>query len=421
MLSPERIRFSGWSAGVALIAWLLIRGIMPGWNIPHSDFNNYYVSARLVVSDSDLDSLYNNEWFHEQMIKEGIKTPGKFAPFPPATAWLMLPLSGFAPLNAQRIFVFINVVFLFACARGWQEITGWKIGPSLLIVLAGGASITNNIAFGQVYLLMTAFLLWSVVWMRKQRPQLSGIVLGIFTAIKYFPAAPIGGLAVAALMGMNGDRDKTWRIVAWSIGTIALLIAAQLVFFGAGVMSDYFITAFLPHLSSELKGQGMYSFPFQSWDSLARNLFVFDLVANPHPWIDWAPGRTILKILVVTIVGTATLLAMYRTRKMSCRTEIYMAITSMATLAVLPASATYHFALLLLPLSLLIGNQALPRRTMLIAIGIYITIGFIPYGWFAGAADYAGLILAYPRLWLITFLFAIVAVALIRKRSTSAA
>jgi hypothetical protein len=427
MLSPDQIRFAGWTAGIFLVGCLVIRGILPAWSTPHSDFSNYYVSARLIAKGSNLDSLYNNEWFHDQMMKEGVHAPGKFAPFPPITAWLMLPLTGFEPLNAQRVFMIVNVAFLFTCALGWKEVSGWKMGPSIVIVLAGGASVFNNIAFGQVYLIITALMMWSIVWMRNQWPLAAGVTFGILAVLKYFPVAPLAGLGLAALFGPDGKINSAWRVVGWSLVTIALLIVIQLAFFGPRVMNDYFTTAFLPHLGSDLSGQGMYSFPFQSWDSLARNLFVYDAVANPQPLIHWPAGRNLLKILVAIIVGSAGLLAMYRIRLIGAgpleaggrrpSAEIFMAVVSLAVLVVLPASATYHFVMLLLPLGLLIGNRILPQRIATVAIGLYVLIGFIPYGWFVGLADRLGLIFAYPRLWLITLLFAVVAVTLIRNRS----
>jgi len=148
MLSPNQLRQVQILAFVLLVAWLIIRGIVPAWNEPHSDFSNYYVSARLVLTHADLDSLYNNEWFHEQIVKEGVNTPGKFAPFPPITSWIMLPLAWLSPMQAQRTFLIFNVAFVFVCAYSWKKITGWTILQSILMVLAAGTGLTANLAFG---------------------------------------------------------------------------------------------------------------------------------------------------------------------------------------------------------------------------------------------------------------------------------
>ncbi len=81
----------------------------------HSDFANYYVSAKMVLEKDSLDRLYDNEWFQQKIVTHGINTLGKFAPFPPVTAWMMLPLANFNPITAQRIFLSINLIFLIVC------------------------------------------------------------------------------------------------------------------------------------------------------------------------------------------------------------------------------------------------------------------------------------------------------------------
>src|SRR5689334_11987915 len=121
MPSHKMVVFAGWSIGTILVIWLLIRGVQPGLTTLHSDFSNYYVSARLVAKGSNLDSLYHNEWFQNEMVKAGATAQGKFAPFPPLTAWFMLPISWLSPLSAQRVFVFINLIFLLICAKGWSK------------------------------------------------------------------------------------------------------------------------------------------------------------------------------------------------------------------------------------------------------------------------------------------------------------
>lgn len=420
MPSHKLIAFAGWTAGAFLLFWLLLRGVQPALTTLHSDFSNYYVSARLVSQGANLDSLYNNEWFQTEMVKAGATTQGKFAPFPPVTAWLMLPLSWMSPLTAQRLFTIINLSFLLICAWGWSEVTGWRLGSSLLIVLAGGASIANNLAFGQVYLIMTALLLWSIVWMRRQKLVKAGIVIGAFATLKYFPVTMMAAFVASSRTGEQQERQTLMKVTAYSLATIAALSIAELLFFGFKVMSDYVSIALIPHLGSELKGQGMFSFLFQSWDSLARHIFVFDAEANPDPWINWPLGKTVLKMSVAILVGAATLWAMIRTRSSPRRTDIYVALVSLAALVVSPASATYHFALLLIPLALLVSGDLLPEKFRYALIAIYVMIGFIPYAWFFQLASHAGVIFAYPRLWLILLFFCVAIHGLLRKTANRA-
>jgi hypothetical protein len=415
MLSSDRIRFLQWLAGIVLCAWLIIRGIAPGMTTVHSDFGNYYVSAKLVAGGADMDSLYNNEWFHKQEVRTGVNVPGKFAPFPPVTAWLMLPLTSLSPINAQRVFTALNLCFIVLCVLAWKRMTGWSIGTSVLIILAGGAGITNNIAFGQLYLIMTALMLWSIIWIREGSPIAAGIILGAFTVIKYYPIVVFGGMFLLLFVEGKFERRLYLNVLVIGLLTAILLVAAQFHFFGREVMHDYLVTALLPHLASELSGQGMYSFPFQSWDSLARNLFVYDAQANPDPWLNWPAGRTVVKLAITTLAAASVLLILVKFRNSPDRKMMFIALPALAVMAILPASATYHFVLLLLPLGLLLAGNTLSATTRIFAIAAYVAIGFIPYELFARVAESAGVIFAYPRLWLISLLFLVIVVDLVRR------
>jgi hypothetical protein len=421
MLSPSQRRQIRIIACVILVAWLIAKGIVPGWTVPHSDFSNYYVSARLVLEGAELDSLYNNQWFHDEMVKAGVNTPGKFAPFPPITALVMLPVAWLSPIHAQRVFMICNLFFVAACAYYWKKISGWELLPSVLMVIAAGLSLTNNIAFGQLYLIMTTLMLLSIIRIDQGRSWQAGIILGTLTAIKYYPIVLIGGLIALAFVEDSPRRRLYVTTILSFAVALLFLIAAQYVFFGAHIMNEYFQSSFVPHLASDLTGQGMYSMHFQSWDSLGRNLFVYDPVQNPSPWINWPAGRTIVKLTATSAVALISIAVMYVNRISPYRERIFLSVPALAALVILPASATYHYILLLLPIALLVADKILPASTQWITVALFVAIGFIPYSWFLGLADSYGTFFGYPRLWLMTLLFASVAWALGHKASPATA
>lgn len=90
-------RFSGILL-VGFICFQVYFGIIPGWTSIRSDFPNYYVSSRLLFEAKDSLKLYDNSWFQEQIYAHGIEARGKFAPFPPPTAFLMAPVAVFRHL-----------------------------------------------------------------------------------------------------------------------------------------------------------------------------------------------------------------------------------------------------------------------------------------------------------------------------------
>ena len=188
-------------------------------------------------------------------------------------------------------------------------------------------------------------------------------------------------------------------------------------------MKDYVVSGLLPHLSSELNGQGMYSFLFQSWDSLGRNLFVYDAVANPEPIIDWPTGKSLLKLLVAIVVITASTYVMYiHARSASSKKfGVFLSVPTLAALVVLPASATYHFILLLFPIALLLRDETLTQKSRTILVVLYCAIGFIPYGIAFRVAETAGVLFAFPRLLSVFLLFIVASWVLSRKPIEAAA
>src|SRR6266404_7431273 len=91
----------------ALAALVLIRGIIPTWSKVDTDFPNYFTAAKIVADGGQTEKLYDDAWFQEQMHRYRTGTIGKFSPFPPPTALLLLPLASFTELTALRIMTVI--------------------------------------------------------------------------------------------------------------------------------------------------------------------------------------------------------------------------------------------------------------------------------------------------------------------------
>src|ERR1700726_2348406 len=98
----------GWAIFVlvGLAALVFQKGIVPAMSGIEADFPGYFTAARIVIDGQDTRRLYDDDWFREQIRRYGLesaKNPGKFAPFPPPTALLLVPLARFEPLTALRI------------------------------------------------------------------------------------------------------------------------------------------------------------------------------------------------------------------------------------------------------------------------------------------------------------------------------
>src|SRR3954462_8047356 len=90
---------------IALATLVLVRGVVPALSTLDSDFPNYFTAARIVAAGGSPARLYHDSWFQQQIRKEmpGARAQGKFGPFPPPTALLLLPLARLSPLNALRV------------------------------------------------------------------------------------------------------------------------------------------------------------------------------------------------------------------------------------------------------------------------------------------------------------------------------
>src|SRR5215831_11056017 len=79
---------------VALTAIVAVRGIAPPFSRIDSDFPNYLTAAKIVANGGDTARLYDDAWFQDEMRRYGMNVAGKFSPFPPPTALLMIPFAG---------------------------------------------------------------------------------------------------------------------------------------------------------------------------------------------------------------------------------------------------------------------------------------------------------------------------------------
>lgn len=404
---------------------LLMKGVVPAWNKVHSDFANYYVSAKLISDKAPLENIYNNQWFQNKIQDYGIETLGKFSPFPPITSWVMLPLTPFEPLTAQRIFTIINLIFLAIGSVVLKKLINWPIMQCILFMLGCGLGLINNIAFGQVYLIMTVLIMISFLLFRNNQFLLAGVILGFFTSLKYFPVVIIAGFFLNGLADVHQKEkplkhilsSSDLRVVFYAVSSFVVLAVFQYFYFGGAVIKEFIYSSFLPHLYGELSGQGLFSFHFQSWDNLFRNLFVYDPQFNPHPFLNWPQERVILKIFIsiFILVPTTLVLIKFKSSPHYMRRSVFLSLPALAAIVLLPASATYHFILLISSLVLILQESYLDKKIKIMILITYGLIGLIPYGMAFRLGETWGLLFAYPRLWLVTILFILVLVALIKK------
>lgn len=389
-----------WVPVFILTGYVLYAGILRGWQM-QSDFPNYYTSSRLLVEGIEMNRIYDNHWFAEQLTEHGFDQPGKFTPFPPPTALLMIPLTPFDPLTAKRIWLLMNVLLLIPTVCFIRKISGESRRFSWLLILVTGLGLANNFFLGQVYLLLLLALFTGYHLIMAKREYAGAGIWGIAAAIKLIPVIFLLPFII----------QKKWKPLAgFMAGFVAIHLLTILVT-GREVYATY-LSVLAHHLNGSIEGQSAFAYQFQSWNALLRNLFVYDAVQNPHPWINLALLFQIGRLLIYAVVIAMAAKLIHDFRNHGDSAEMVMSITGIAVFELLPASATYHFILLLFPFLFLFRKANGVQRIVLFYS--FAAIGTLPVILQKLIPENAPVFFLFYRLWLMTIFWAAAMVVLKR-------
>ena len=395
--------FPGRAVAVVLLAvltaFLVVRGIVPALTRVDSDFPGYLTSARIVAEHGNTARLYDIPWFQEQMRRYGIGTPseGKFQPFPPPTALLLVPIASLEPLDALRVMTAVSTVCLIGSIVLLSRILTWSLIDTALLVLLSGWAVVNAFRLGQPYILVALSCIAGYYAYLRSRPWIAGMCFGLFTPVKYFPVVMLGYFAFR----------KRWRIVAGGALTILVVVLASIAILGWPLHEQFLTSVIGNHLVGQLRMQDPFTAIFQSFDSLYRRLFVFDATANPHPWViapALHPAAVVVTKGAILLATIATLVRLWRAPGV---TAPAIGLLGVVTLLLAPGTGTYHLVLLWLPVGLLVDYLLRQgSRGAYFLLGCYALIGYLPYE-LTRRFEGRGLqtVLAYPRLLLLSALF----------------
>jgi hypothetical protein len=388
-----------------LVSLLLLRGVIPAVTEITDDFPEYFTSAKSVRDGQDAVKLYDGEWFREQTRRYGVghaQNPGEFAPYPPPTALLLTPLTGFKPLTALRIVTALNLVCLMCSMLLLSGIFAWRLMDSALFILLSGWALLSGLRFGHPYILISTFCLLGYYLYVKRMPLLAGLCLGVFVPIKYYPVMVLAGFAL----------HRQWRVLLGGGIAMAAVASVSIGVLGWRAHEIFLFDVLLNHLTGHLIPGPRFTAIFQSFDTLFERLFILDPARNPHPWLS-APQLATIAIVttkgLLVLAAAAALTHLVRGRSMRA-IQPTIGILAVLVLLIAPGSGTYAFVLLWLPVALLIDYflSARARVPAFLILSTYVLIGFIPYGHtylFEGRG--ALTVLAFPRLFLLLAMFVV--------------
>jgi hypothetical protein len=398
----------------ALAGYLLLKGVIPAFTAVTDDFPQYFTGASIVRNGGDTSRLYDGAWFREQARRYGVGSrtnPGGFKPYPPPTALLLVGLTGFQPLTALRIVTVLDLLWLICAVLLLSRTFAWHAMDSALFVLLSGWALQSGMRFGHPYILISTFCLLGYHLYLKGKPWLAGLCLGVFTPIKYYPVIVLAGFAV----------HGRWRVVLGGAIGVAAVVLASIGLLGWKIHQVFLFDVLFNHLAGHIDPGPALTALFQSFDSLFSQLFIFDAVRNPHPWVAAPLAATAAIVSTKALLVLTATVAVVRLARDGSANAIgpTIGILGVVTLLIAPASGTYAFVLLWLPVALLsehFRSQRAPVPAYLV-LGTYVLIGFIPYGHTYPFAGRGGLtVLAYPRLFLLFAMFLVCVYAIVRAR-----
>lgn len=350
------------------------------------------------MEKDSVNRLYDDNWFNFRMKKLGIQAKGKFTPFPPITSVLMVPFTSFSPINAKRIWLIINILILIIHIPLIKKISQLSYSWSIILILASGWALANNFRLGQIYLFISLFTVLAFFIVNKDKNFTGGVLIGFSAILKYLPVLFIPVMAI----------EKKWRFVTGALITILIILIFQILFFGKELNYLYLKQVLLPHLTGRISNQSEFLYQFQSWVSFFNRTFVYDAVHNPDPKYNLPVMKNAFLISINCLI-IGSIVYYYKLTNVlvpTKRLDLRIVVTLLGGFVILPASATYHFLLLLLPVSLLLKYHKEIKSNYLIYLFLitYLSLGFIPYGFFYNLGE-TSIIFLYPRLWLVSVMF----------------
>jgi hypothetical protein len=390
---------------VGLVGYLLLTGVMPALTAITDDFPEYFTSAKSVRDGQDAVKLYDGAWFREQTRRYAVgppENPGEFTPYPPPTALLLTPLTGFNPLTALRIVTALNVACLICSMLLLSRIFAWRLLDSALFILSSGWALRSGLRFGHPYILISTFCLLGYYLYRKRQPWLAGLCLGVFVPIKYYPVIILAGFALR----------RQWRVLLGGGIAIAAVALLSIGVLGWKVHQIFLLDVLFNHLTGHIVPGPRFTAVFQSFDTLFERLFILDPARNPQPWLAAPLAANVAIVSTKGLLVLAAAAALIKLARGAAAVAIAPTIGILGVLVLLiaPGTGTYAFVLLWLPVALLI-DYFLSERARLPAyliLSTYVLIGFIPYGHTYPFEGQGGLtVLAYPRLFLLLGMFVV--------------
>ncbi len=359
---------------VLLAGRLFLGPFREGWSQMRTDFPNHYVAAKLAWRGEPLRQFYDWEWFQRQIQLSGIEGQlGGYIPYPPLAMLPYLPLAKFPPQQAKQIWLIAQIGFLGVSIWLLARLTKLSFLETTVLALLSYTSLATNFTLGHVYIFLLFLLSGAVFLLLRGRDFAGGALLGLIFSIKLY-AAPF------ALFFLVRRRWRAFWGMTLSVAALALLAIA---WFGWDPVWFYVTSVMSRGLDGAIVDP--YNPGLGSMAVLLRRLFVPEAELNPHPLFN-APAAFFflqafysLGLLVMALLGLP---------KRTQTDDTAVAWFILVLFALSPVTAYSHFALLMVPVIVLVRGA--PRAWAAGLIALYVLVQLPTRPWYAWM---------FPKLW----------------------
>lgn len=328
---------------------------------PIGDFGNYYYGSKLLAEGSFSKEMYTSiDYFNKQILAHGEQQFFEnYIPVPPFNALFYLPFTILSGFWAKLIFNIISIIVF--CFSINQLIKFFNLNSIALVLLPFVfiPALLSNVIQGQSYLLIISMLIEAFVLSEKGKTHIPAILMALVISLKLFPAF----ILLYFLL------NQKYKVVLWSIIYFLCLQLLTMFFISPDIVFYYFSEIVPRLLNNDVVGA--YHYTNQSVYSFLLNIFSYDEINNPSPFINAPVVVPIVEALCSGLVITVLI------SKIKEGSSQLFGFSLFAMLLVLRYNTSYA-TILLLPFLMLITQKLELKRVLLmlilVALALYITI-----------------------------------------------
>jgi hypothetical protein len=382
--------------------WFVFQVLQPASQTLTHGFGAYYTASGLLRQGRISAEIYDPGYFRPLVEADSRQQVSDIYNANPPTTSLMFWSLSFLTIEQARIgWTVANAVMLWAGLT--LLILTFADRPTPLIftiVLSVGMlfqPVIANIRFGQAYLLVFLLMTIVVVAWWKHRDGIGGVALALAILLK-----TAGWLLIPWLI-----YRRRWRFLAWALGTAGIVLLITSGHFPVPMWQRY-----LELLQETVRSPVTCVTAYQTTRSMLCQLFVFDGVWNNQPLVHlpWLAAGLFAGLAVGTLV---VILLLHNLSQI-------LALMGVIVWGLLfaPLGEQFHHTIALIPVTWLLINwqsdifdSRLGKICLVVALVAYLIPAQIGHDRFTNGA---WVLLAYPRLYGLWFLFLAIASPLLR-------